>query len=198
MANSKRRCALQSCKIHFRRETGIVKGLKAWCSEDHQVAYAMEAGKKLRIKKERGESVRRKREGRAKLKTRSDWMKEAQKAFNRYIRARDYGKPCASCGSSPEQKRGGTMDCSHYRSVGSAPHMRFFVFNAASGCVKCNRELSGNVVELRKGLVIRFGKERIESLEADETISRFDIPYLMRVKYIFNRRAKLREDRTNL
>jgi hypothetical protein len=195
---SLRRCGWKTCGKRNPKADMVICNSMAFCDFDHATRYGIEASNKLRAVKAKQESVRRKRECRAKLKTRSDWMKEAQKAFNRYIRARDYGKPCASCGSSPEQKRGGTMDCSHYRSVGSAPHMRFFVFNAASGCVRCNRELSGNVVELRKGLIGRFGQQRIESVEADETIRRFDIPYLMRVKYIFNKRAKLREDRIKL
>jgi len=33
-----------------------------------------------------------------KLKTRKDWLREAQAAFNSYIRERDRGLPCISCG----------------------------------------------------------------------------------------------------
>ena len=32
------------------------------------------------------------------LKTRSDWIKDAQQSFNKYIRFRDAGKPCICCG----------------------------------------------------------------------------------------------------
>jgi hypothetical protein len=89
----------------------------------------------------------------------------------------------------PEQKYGGTMDCSHYRSTGAAPHLRFNLHNAAAGCVKCNRHLSGNVVELRKGLIARIGSEKVEAIENNNKIRRFDIEYLKRIKEIFTKKA---------
>lgn len=185
MPNSHRKCSLKSCSTHFRREEGIVNGLKAFCSDEHRIAWAMEAGRKL----VRSKASKEKRAALERLKTRSDYMKEAQKSFNRYVRLRDYGKPCIACGNLPAQKFGGTMDCSHYRSVGSAPHMRFHLHNAHSGCVKCNRDLSGNIVEMRKGMIARIGVQKVEAVEADETIRRFDIEYLKRIKSIFNKKA---------
>ena len=65
-----------------------------------------------------------------KLKTRSEWMRDAQKAFNSFVRARDDGKPCICCGKSlggSGNGLGGHFDCGHYRSIGSAPHLRFDV-----------------------------------------------------------------------
>ena len=124
-----------------------------------------------------------------KLKTRQDWIREAQAAFNKYVRIRDHGLPCISCGSMPDQKYGGTMDCSHYRSVGAAPHLRFNLHNVAAGCVKCNRYLSGNVVELRRGLIKRIGINKVEELESNNKIAKFDIQYLERIKKIFSRKA---------
>lgn len=165
----------------------------SFCCEAHKVQCAIEAGRKLVAKRKAQEDRafrQRKREWKERTKTRRDWLKDAQAAFNSYIRARDAGLPCASCGSRPDQKMGGTMDCSHYRSVGAAPHMRFSVYNAAAACVRCNRELSGNVVELRKGLVARFGLEIVERIEQDETIRRFDIEWLRRFARIFRARAR--------
>lgn len=130
------------------------------------------------------------REAKKSLKKRSDYMREAQTAWNRYVRARDLGLPCASCGATPSQKLGGTMDCSHYRSVGSAPHLRFHLHNAAAACVRCNRNLSGNIVELRKGLIERIGSEKIEALERDQSVKKFTIEYLVRLKSIFSKKAK--------
>lgn len=185
MANSKRKCT--GCKTYFKpdREFGPV----AWCSESCMREIARKAAERAR---KQGEQTLRKarREAKERLKTRRDWLRECQVAFNGYIRARDEGLPCASCGSRPVQKLGGTMDCSHYRSVGSAPHMRFNVFNAAAACVKCNRELSGNVVELRKGLIARWGVEKVEQVEQDQTIRKWDIEYLQRFKRIFYKRTR--------
>lgn len=125
-----------------------------------------------------------------KIKTRSDWTKEAQVAWNFYVRMRDLGRPCASCGAMPEQKYGGTMDCSHYRSVGAAPHLRFHLHNAAAACVKCNRHLSGNVAALRVGLIARNGLAKVEAIEANNDPRKFDVEYLKRIKKIFTKKAR--------
>ena len=137
------------------------------------------------------------REAKKGLKKRSDYMREAQTAWNRYVRARDLGLPCASCGATPSQKLGGTMDCSHYRSVGSAPHLRFHLHNAAAACVRCNRNLSGNIVELRKGMIDRIGSEKIEAVERDQSVKKFTIEYLVRLKKIFSKKARILESRKN-
>jgi hypothetical protein len=139
--------------------------------------------------KRKQKAVDRKR--REELKSKPELTKEAQASFNKYIRHRDAGRPCASCGSMPEQKYGGTVDCSHFRSVGSAPHLRFNVFNAVSACVKCNRYLSGNIVELRKGLIRRFGLAKVEEIENDATIKNYTRDDLRRIKRIFDRKTKI-------
>ncbi|HHQ6628407.1 TPA: recombination protein NinG [Serratia fonticola] len=134
------------------------------------------------------------RERRERLKGIPEWQKEAQAAFNRYIRWRDYDKDCVSCGGilqhSGNYMTGSAVDASHYRSRGAASHLKFNVFNVHSACTRCNRQLSGNAVEYRIRLIKRIGIERVERLEADSAPRKFDIAYLQRVKAIFTRRAK--------
>ncbi|MBK8810779.1 MAG: recombination protein NinG [Acidobacteria bacterium] len=153
-----------------------------------QVAYADKAADKSRKNRQAVErkEIKARRES---IKTRSDYLKEAQKAWNYYVRMRDYGKPCASCGAMPDQKFGGTMDCSHYRSIGAAPHLRFHLHNAAAACVKCNRHLGGNVAALRVGMISRIGIEKVEAVESNNDVRKFDIEYLKRVKKIFSKKA---------
>lgn len=134
------------------------------------------------------------KETKERLKTRSDRMRDAQAAFNRYIRARDRGKPCICCGRSQgDIKHGGAVDAGHYRSRGSAPGLKFNLFNCHSQLAYCNRYLSGNAVGYRAGLIERIGLERVERLERDNSPKRFDAEYLDRVKRIFTKRAKLYE-----
>jgi len=134
------------------------------------------------------------RQRRERLKGKSEWEKEAQAAFNRYIRWRDFGKDCASHDgpliSNSNYLTGSAVDASHYLSRGARSHLRFNVFNVHSACTKCNRQLSGNAVEFRIRLIQRIGLERVERLEADNTPRKFDIEYLKRVKSIFTRRAR--------
>lgn len=134
------------------------------------------------------------RQRREKLKGQAEWEKEAQAAFNRYIRWRDHDKDCASHDgpliSNSNYLTGSAVDASHYRSRGAASHLRFNVFNVHAACTRCNRQLSGNAVEFRIRLIKRIGLERVERLEADNKPRKFDIPYLKRVKSIFTRRAR--------
>lgn len=106
------------------------------------------------------------------MRTKPQLTKLAQAAFNAFIRARDAGKPCISCGT-PLSREPNTYDCGHYRSVGSAPHMRFVEDNAHGQCKHCNRHLAGNHVEYRKGLVARVGLDAVEMIEADQTIRKY-------------------------
>ena len=153
-----------------------------------QLANQLSERNRRRQEKLQRDELRIRRE---KLKTKSDWSKEAQIAVNRYIFWRDYGKPCIACGRPFNYGvRGGAVDASHYRSRGSASHLRYNVFNIHAGCVRCNRELSGNLIPFRINLIEKIGADRVESLEHDNTPRKFDIDYLKRMKAIFTRRAR--------
>lgn len=134
------------------------------------------------------------RERRERLKGSAEWQKEAQAAFNRYIRWRDYYRPCVSCGGELQHRgnytTGSAVDASHYRSRGAASHLKFNVFNVHSACTRCNRQLSGNAVEYRIRLIERIGIALVERIESDNTPRKFTIEYLKRVKAIFARRTR--------
>ena len=186
MKSTNRRCS--HCRKKITTEDAIIGGLRAFCSYSHLQEF-MQSSKG---KKARELSVRKElREVREKYKSKGEYIKEAQAAFNKYIRVRDQGKPCISCGNMPESYYGGGTDAGHWRSRGSAPHLRYHTLNCWSQCKRCNRYLSGASTEYRRELINRIGKERVEALEADQTERRFDIEYLKRVKDIFTRRAKI-------
>ena len=176
-----------------------------WCCPAHGAIYALELRAKEKVKAEakrikaqkeaEKEGRKDRRERRLALKTKSQWRVEAQAAFNCYVRLRDAGKPCISCGRTPEQKHGGTMDCGHYRSRGAASHLAFNLHNTAGQCVFCNRNMSGAQKAFEQGLIERIGLERVEALNNDNSTRRFDIPYLQRIKSIFTRKARALEKR---
>ncbi|MCF4130789.1 recombination protein NinG [Klebsiella pneumoniae] len=180
-----------------------------WCCPEHGAILAMEecekekvkaAAKRIKEQKEAEKAGRKRRKAkRESFKTKAQWDKEAQSAFNRYIRIRDEGKECVSCGNPLIGKSnyltGSAIDASHYRSRGAASHLKFNVFNVHSACTRCNRQLSGNAVEYRIRLIERIGQERVERLESDNEPRRFDIPYLQRIKSIFTRKARALEKR---
>lgn len=176
-----------------------------WCCPEHGAIYALELRarervkaeakkNKIRLEKEKDDR-RRLRERRVALKTKSQWRKEAQDAFNRYVRLRDAGKPCISCDRIPTQKFGGTMDCGHYRTRGAASHLAFNLHNTAAQCVYCNRDRAGAQKSFEQGLIKRIGPEAVEALNDDNSPRSFDIPYLQRIKSIFTRKARALEKR---
>ena len=122
-------------------------------------------------------------------------MRDAQRAFNAYIRARDVDLPCISCGDFTPMTRGGDYDCGHYRSVGANPELRFEELNAHKQCKRCNSHLSGNIVNYRIGLLMRIGEEKVAWLEGPHEPKKYTIEDLKAV--IATYRAKLKALQTN-
>ena len=110
---------------------------------------------------------------------------EAQVEVNKYIRLRDEKRACISCGSLSED-----VDAGHFRSRGAAKHLAFNTFNIFRQCKRCNRYLGGNYSEMRKGVIERIGLEKVERLENDNQVRRFDRDYLVRIKKIFAKRTR--------
>ena len=126
------------------------------------------------------------------LKTRGDHIREAQQAFNEYIRTRDQvaGHLCISSGK-PLDWSGNAVDAGHYRSVGSAPHLRFDERNCHAQSKQDNRFLSGNAVDYRIGLIARIGQEAVDELEADQSVRNYSVEQIKGIKTYY--RAKTRE-----
>lgn len=127
-----------------------------------------------------------------KLKSRGEHMREAQQAFNEYIRTRDQaaGHLCISSGK-PLDWSGNAVDAGHYRSVGSAPHLRFDERNCHAQSKQDNRFLSGNAVDYRIGLIARIGQEAVDALEADQRVRKYSVEQIKGIKTYY--RAKTRE-----
>ena len=126
------------------------------------------------------------------LKSRGDHMREAQQAFNEYIRTRDQaaGHFCISSGK-PLDWSGNAVDAGHYRSVGSAPHLRFDERNCHAQSKQDNRFLSGNAVDYRIGLIARIGQEAVDALESDQSVRKYPVDEIKAIKAEY--RAKTRE-----
>ena len=186
MLSKNRRC--NYCKKKIPTESAIINGLKAFCSADHAIAWLDTEKGQVTLKKAKAKKTKEARES---LKTKSQYVKEAQVAFNTYVRLRDADKPCISCGGSPAQRYGGSMDAGHYRSRGAAGHLRYNLNNCHAQCKKCNRNLSGNVVEYRINLIKRIGQEKVEALENDNSTKLFTIEYLQRLKRVFQKKVRI-------
>ena len=167
----------RSCGELFTPFSSLAKACSPKC--------ALDTVKKTKQKEFDRETKRRKQA----LKSRGDWLKEAQSAVNSYVRARDSGKPCISCDKPDNGQH--QRHASHYRSVGACSQLRFNTFNIHASCATCNSVLSGNLLEYRIRLVNKLGIDRVAWLERQNDIARYDIEYLKRIKSIFLRRTKI-------
>lgn len=150
-------------------------------AEAREAKSARKAAKQVAdaAKVERAEDRKRKEA----LKTRRDYINEAQRAFNAFIRARDADKPCICCGQPlGAGEVGGAYDCGHYRSVGSAPHLRFDPRNAHAQRKICNRWGSGRAVDYRLGLIVRIGLEAVEEIESIQAPEKWTIAELVEIR----------------
>lgn len=176
-----------SCKEKYQP----VRSIQPTCDKfECKLKYAQTVAAKSasnRAKRERKEHM----EAKANIKTRQQWLKEAQSAFNKWIRHRDKlaGHPCISSGK-PLDWSGNNVDAGHYRSTGSAPHLRFVEENCHAQSKHDNRYMSGNVVDYRIGLIARIGLEAVEALEADQTPRKYTIDDLKAIKQEYTRRLK--------
>ena len=94
---------------------------------------------------------------------RSFRLKQAQAAFNTFIRMRDDDLPCVSCGRWHQ----GQWHASHYRPTGQNSALRFNEINCHRACSVCNNHHSGNLIPYREELVRRIGLPLVEWLEKD-------------------------------
>ncbi|WP_207285200.1 recombination protein NinG [Pseudomonas sp. FW300-N2A2] len=131
------------------------------------------------------------RAAKEKVKPRAEHMKDAQTAFNAWVRARDTKLPCVSCGRHHQ----GKYDAGHYRTVGSNPALRFEPLNCHRQCSPCNTHKSGDIVNYRIELVKRIGAELVEWLEGPHEAKRYTIEDLKAITAEY--RAKTRELRRN-
>ncbi|MFW3166297.1 recombination protein NinG [Pseudomonas syringae pv. syringae] len=109
-----------------------------------------------------------------KLKSRSDHMKDTQQAFNEWVRHRDMGEPCVSCG----RHHNGQWHAGHYRSVGGHPALRFEPLNVWRQCAPCNTHKSGDLVNYRAELVRRIGIVNVEWLEGPHEPQKYTVDEL--------------------
>lgn len=95
------------------------------------------------------------------LKTLSDYEKDAKVVFQKWIRFRDAGKNCISCNKPVKDPAGG-----HFYSAGTYSGLMFNPDNCHLQCnTHCNKFLSGNLLEYRKGLINRYGIEFVDNLD---------------------------------
>lgn len=161
-----------------------------WAEAQYAKKERIEAKRQRAIQKVDRQLIRERKQA---LKTIPQLIKEAQREFNAYIRWRDKEKHCICCGAALSrggESTGGEFDCGHFRSVGSAPHLRFDERNAHGQRKVCNRYGAGRSVDYRIGLIDRIGASEVEALEADNRVHHWTRDELISIRDKYRQKLK--------
>ena len=181
------RCVI--CRSDFKRRSMTQKACSPDCAERYGREKAIADADKQKRKEDKADRLDT-RERKEKLKSKSDVVREVQVIVNRYVRERDLkaGYGCISCGTQSSPR----WDAGHFRSVGSAPHLRFDADrNINLQCAKCNTYLAGHLLAYRDELPKRIGTKEFDSLMADQRPRHYTIEDLQGIKACY--REKLKE-----
>ena len=132
------------------------------------------------------------RDGRERLKTKSDHLREAQTATNAYVRERDKNEPCISCGTTKETIQ---YCAGHYKTRGGHPELRFHPMNIHKQCNQyCNLQLSGNIPKYRPNLIDKIGLSNVEWLEGQHESQNLTIGDIKEIKQYYKEQLKRLKD----
>lgn len=180
----------RECGNKFER----VRPLQPTCLNfECQLSYARKIAEKSainRAKEEKREFAKKKE----KIKRTSDIKREAQAAFNAWVRFRDSqaGHPCICCGKPFEPSRpGGSIDAGHYLSRGSHPNLAFDERNVHAQRKNCNRPGGTTAAAFRIGMIARIGLEAVEALEEDTEPKRYRADDYRRIRDEYRERLRL-------
>jgi hypothetical protein len=91
-----------------------------------------------------------------------------QVVFNSYIRERDKGKPCISCGQI------GTLQAGHFYPVKNYDGLRFNELNTHGECPKCNLFDEMHLLSYAANLIDRIGEHEFNELKYSAHIYKMD------------------------
>lgn len=151
----KRKCAV--CRAPFEPRSMTHKACGAECAVVHGAKVA--AAQKAKAQRQERAETKAKLQA---IEPLEYWIKRAERAFNTFIRKRDEGQGCISCG----RKNADVYNAGHFVSVGANRTLRFNEDNVHLQCARpCNKDKGGNIHEYRKALLIKIGADRLAILD---------------------------------
>lgn len=186
-------CHVPGCSVRFESR----RPFEVWCSPEHGALIARQRVEKARAKAAKVDRAST-RAALEKLKTRSDWLREAKQEVQRFRRLEELalGSPCMSCQRTQAEvegaegwKPGGAWDGGHFLSKGARPELALEPLNIWLQCKSCN---AGSSKYARKGytvnenfernLVARIGQAAVDALRADHRPRQHTIDDLKAIK----------------
>lgn len=163
------------------------------CASAHGKAAndAAKAAAQLKVKQQQKKAAKSERkrqaERRMAVKPISYFIKQAQQAFNDFIRYRDRHLVCISC----DRHHDGQYHAGHFRTTGANPELRFDEDNCHKQCSVCNNHMSGNLTAYRPALIAKIGQARFDVLMGPHALPKWSRDDYIRIRDEY--RAKLRD-----
>jgi len=183
------------CKKPYKREKPLqvtcftVECANGWAITVREKKEALQAKRESKLRKaerkQLADDKKRIRESSIKW-----WAAKTKKICHLFIRTRDAGKGCKSCGTKESRQ----WDAGHYIPSHRGAALRYDERNIHLQCCRCNdgSKLSGNLTMYRMALVRDYGEEYVQELERiGHTKKKWTIPELQEVIEYY--KAKLKE-----
>lgn len=183
----------RKCKVCSTRFVVRNSMIDKWCSPECGAILGQRLAAEKKAKAERADRALTRAQKEA-AKTINDLKAEAQTAFNAFIRERDKDLPCICCGRlAPKNNSltGGGWDAAHYRSRGSADHLRYVETNVHRALKYCNTH---GHHDYRGGLIKRIGLEAVEALEANNTVVKWTKEGLREIRAEYKKKLKVLQE----
>lgn len=156
---------MKTCKVCKSKFKPTYSSVQMVCSPKCAIEYS--SSKKKAKTKNNKRILEKAQEDLNKAKSYQRVLLDARKYFQKWIRQRDEGKPCISCGSYSDK-----VDAGHYFKAELYSGLIFNENNCHSQCRKCNRYLNGNESHFRIGLVDRYDEVFVQDLESIKDANR--------------------------
>ena len=156
-----RKCRRQSCRTPLPTAKLSDKWqAKGFCTLDCMAGHGMDKAKTARERQHKAETKARK----DRIKTRRQWVDEAQKLINAIVVIEDSSKGCISC---IDGKVNPVSDSGHYFHRGNkyrVSPLTLLRANLNGQCVPCNQHEGGKQHEYRIGFIARYGEAAFDDL----------------------------------
>lgn len=199
MATATKKCV--NCKERDRNENMMQTPNKQWwCSADCIAQYSNKKYQKVKQVKQYHAKVAANNKVKASNKKHAERKKAfkdndkslrtkaAQSSFNAFIRKRDEGLDCISCGKPPnsgEYIGGSGTHAGHFKSCGAHSELRFNELNCHVQCFRCNVHLSGNIKDYRPALIDKIGLDKVEWIEGPHKPKKYTCAELKEIELLY-------------
>lgn len=177
---------MKKCKHCKKPFTPRFSTLERTCREYQCLVLEAMSKVRERASEEAKKSKERLKVMKSDLETVQSLTKKAQAVFNKFIRIRDEGKPCISCGKILV----GKYDAGHYFSSGGHKAVTFDERNCHGQCVYCNQHLHGNLLNYQIGIVDRIGEQLFELQEMAHQTRKFTKQELYEIIEVYKQKCK--------